>query len=44
MFLYLLGTAFILKYPLLIMIQDCGLGQEPGAVKGKTSTGGGICS
>lgn len=44
MFLYLPGTAFILKYLLAIMIQDSGLGQEHGAVKGKTSTGGGVCS
>lgn len=32
MFLDLPGTAFILKYPLPIMMQDsAGLGQEPGA-------------
>lgn len=44
MFLYLPGTAFILKYPLPIMMQAYGVGQEHGAVGGETSVDGGICS
>ena len=43
MFLYLPGTAFILKYPLPIMMQNYGLGQEHGAGGGKTRADGGIC-
>lgn len=42
MFLYLPGTAFILKYPLPIMIQGYGLGQDHGAEDGKNSTGEGV--
>ena len=44
MFLYLPGTAFILKYPLPIMMQGYGLGQDHGAKDGKTSTGEGVGS
>lgn len=44
MFLYLPGTAFILKYPLPIMMQDYGLGQEHGAGDGKARADGGMCS
>lgn len=43
MFLYLPGTAFILKYPLPIMIQDYSLGQEHGVVDGETRVDGGVC-